>query len=677
MLSGLLILCVHEDLQAQHSGPSSHSAQARGKTGKTRKSNTAGTPAPYTYEVLYNFCSETNCADGARIAAGLVRDAAGNLYGVTNTGGSTNPLGGVGAVFELDPAGNETVIHSGCSQLNCTDGAGPNSLIIDSAGNLYGTMQSWGANGTTNPESSGVVFELTPPRQPGGAWTETVLYNFCSLKNCSDGYSPSGIVLDAAGNIYGTTQYGALAYGTVFELTRPSQLGGAWTETVLHVFCPSLPCEDGMIPNGGLIRDAAGNLYGTTTYGPDSSSNPALPPPYAGTVFQLAPPAQPGGAWTETILHSFCSVISNGTYCADGTAPAAGLIMDAAGNLYGTAYGGGNPGGGVVFELTPPAQPGGSWVETVLYNFCSLANCADGMGPMGSLTWDANGNLFGTTEFGGVNQNAPPGSQLAGTAFELFAPAQPGGPWTETVLYTFCSTGGWNCTDGDQPEANLLLDPIGNLYGTTWAGGSNGGGTVFTLALPTFNITGTPISLGAGATIGNTSTITLNPIGGFSGTVTLTAAITSSPNGAQDLPTLSFGASNTFNLTGSSPETATLIVSTTAPMYARLEHFPPTEMGSRARCMSLVFGLMLGIGMCIPMRSRSAQTRLGAVLFLMILASGLLSCAGANGSGNSNSSISNSGTTPGTYVITVTGTSGSTTAKGNVTLTVSATTEKL
>ncbi len=672
MLSGLLILCVHEDLQAQTSRQFSHSPQARGKKGKTRKSNTAGTPAPYTYEVLYNFCSETNCADGNQLSAGLIRDAAGNLYGTTTAGG----IDYGGTVFKIDPSGHETVIYWFCSMPNCVDGKAPvTGLVQDSSGNLFGTTSGGGANVSANGGfGGGTVFQLAPPAQPDGTWTETVLYNFCSAANCADGEDPrAGLIQDAAGVLYGTTVFGGVpigqaGYGTVFQLSPPSQKGGAWTETVLYKFHPAQAFPDGELPYGGLIQDDAGNLYGTTM----SSLSPNSLGPVGGTVYKLAPPPQPGGAWTESVLYFFCSVLN----CADGGNPRGGLIQDSAGNLYGTALLGstntlvnGDLGAGAVFRLAPPTQPGDAWIETVLYGFCSVPNCLDGENPDGTLTQDDAGDLFGTTVGGGVNQ--------LGTAFQLSPPAQPGGAWTETVLYGFCAPGNTNCSDGQQPQAGLLRDPAGNLYGTTWAGGSNGGGTVFRLALPTFNITGTPISLGAGATIGNTSTITLNPIGGFSGTVTLTAAITSSPNGAQDLPTLSFGASNTFNLTGSSPETATLIVSTTAPMYARLEHFPRTEMGSRARGMSLAFGLMLGIGMCIPMRSRSAQTRLGAVLFLMILASGLLSCAGTSGSGNSNSSISNSGTTPGTYVVTVTGTSGSTTAKGNVTLTVSATTEKL
>ena len=672
----LFAFSTQEDLHGQTLAEPGHPSQSRGRTGNSRKANDSMPAAHYSYEVLYNFCSVANCADGDEINNELIRDAAGNLYGVAWTGGNANPLIGVGDVFEVDPAGNETTLYSFCSQPNCADGAGPNGLIMDSAGNIYGTANGGGANMSGG---AGIVFELSPPAQPGAAWTETVLYNFCSATNCSDGFSPfGGIIRDAAGNIYGTTQYGGAgnstkySYGTVYELSPPSQPGSTWTETVLHVFCSDFPqCNDGMVPNGDLVRDAAGNLYGTTTYGPPAS-NGILGSQYgSGTAFQLAPPPKQGGAWTETVLYFFCSVMSAGGSCADGFQPRSGLIMDASGNLYGTAGGGevgGNAAGGTAFELAPPTKAGGAWTETVLYNFCSLANCADGQDPMARLTQDSAGNLFGTTTYGGVNQNAPPGTQLSGTAFELSPPAQSGSPWTETVLYNFCSAGGWSCTDGDEPEAGLLSDPVGNLYGGTWAGGSHGGGLVFMLALPSFTVAGTSVSLSPGATTGNTSTITLYPHGGFTGQVTLAAAITSEPAGAQDLPTLSFGASNSLNITDSSAVSDTLTITTTASTNAVLRRSVPSGLRGHTGGMTLALGLIVGIGICFPTCGHTRRKKLGSLLFLVILASGLLSCSAGNGSGNT--SNGSPGTTPGSYVVTVTGTSGSMTVTGILRLTV-------
>ena len=157
---------------------------------------------------------------------------------------------------------NEQTLYRFCSQSNCADGATPYAgLIMDGAGNLYGTTLG---NGTIN---QGVVFQLTPD-QTGTAWTETVLYRFCSQTNCADGaYPEAGLIMDEAGNLYGTTYYGGIGgSGVVFRLT-PDQTGTAWTETVLYSFCSQTDCADGATPSAGLIMDRAGNLYGTTAFG--------------------------------------------------------------------------------------------------------------------------------------------------------------------------------------------------------------------------------------------------------------------------------------------------------------------------------------------------------------------------------------------------------------------------
>jgi uncharacterized repeat protein (TIGR03803 family) len=318
-----------------------------------------------------------NGTDGYAPSAGLIFDAAGNLYGTTQYGGGANAYG---TVFELTPAGGgnwtETVLYSFRSG---TDGAVPGAgLIFDAAGNLYGTTTAGGPN-------NGTVFELTPTT--AGGWTEQVLYRFCSQANCTDGQYPYGsLIFDAAGNLYGTTEFGGTyGAGTVFKLTPAA--GGGWTETVLYSFGRG---TDGASPLVGLIFDVVGNLYGTTTFGGTYG---------AGTVFELTPTA--GGGWTETVLHSFNP--NNGT---DGFNPYAGLIFDAAGNLYGTTYYGGSYGGGTVFELTPAA--GGGWTETVLRSF---GNGTDGFWPYAGLIFDHAGNLYGTTEYGGTHNY--------GTVFEL------------------------------------------------------------------------------------------------------------------------------------------------------------------------------------------------------------------------------------------------------------------
>jgi uncharacterized repeat protein (TIGR03803 family) len=214
---------------------------------------------------------------------------------------------------------------------------------------------------------------------------------------------------------------------------------------VLYSFCAEINCTDGNSPRAGLISDSSGNLYGTTEFGGAYEE---------GTVFKLAPDG------TETVLYSFCAEIN----CTDGAYPLAGLIMDAAGNLYGMAPNGGTYGGGTVFRLAPDGT------ETVLYSFCAQTNCTDGGGPTGLIA-DSSGNLYGTTGRGGEGDC----KYGCGTVFKL----APDG--TETVLHAF--NGG---SDGRTPLAGVIADNAGNLYGTTFYGGGtrchSGCGTVFKLA---------------------------------------------------------------------------------------------------------------------------------------------------------------------------------------------------
>ncbi|MGB8887735.1 MAG: choice-of-anchor tandem repeat GloVer-containing protein [Candidatus Korobacteraceae bacterium] len=391
-----------------------------------------GSWASIQVNVLHSFGKGT---DGAcPYYAGLIIDATGNLYGTTFEGG----IHSSGTVFELTPQDGggwtEKVLHSFGSG---TDGIYPyGGLIRDAAGNLYGTTLGGGIH------SSGTVFELTP--QEGGGWTEKVLHSF---GRGTDGAGPyAGLSLDVYGNLYGTTSLGGIhSSGTVFELTP--QEGGGWTEQVLHSFGHG---TDGAGPYAGLIIDAAGNLYGTTLGGGIHSS---------GTVFELTP--QEGGDWTEKVLHSF----GHGT---DGAGPYAGLIFDVAGNLYGTTFEGGIHSSGTVFELAP--QEGGEWTEIVLHSFGSGT---DGAAPYAGLMRGAVGNLYGTTLEGGIHSS--------GTVFELTP--QEGGGWTEMVLHSFGSG-----TDGAAPYAGLTIDAAGNLYGTTNGGGIHDDGTVISFSARAFPI---------------------------------------------------------------------------------------------------------------------------------------------------------------------------------------------
>jgi len=390
-------------------------------------------------KVLYSFCPVSGCADGEFPDYGnLIFDTAGNLYGTTYKGGTYNS----GTVFELTPEGHgwaETVLYNFCSATGCNDGSNPYSgLIFDSAGNLYGTTSAGG-----NP-GGGTVFELSPG---DGGWTETVLYNFCSLTNCADGSLPfSSLIFGGSGNLYGTTyESGAYDRGTVFQLAPGTN--GKWTENVLHSFAND--GQDGEAPWAALIIDSGGNLYGTTVYGGNFTGGCGTLG--CGTVFELSPG---DGGWTEKILHKFSE---NGK---DGYDPYGSLIFDAAGSLYGTTYSGGRHQVGTVFELTP--KVGGKWSERVLHNF--IYNHIDGTIPNAGLVFDSAGNLYGTDSAGGKNGY--------GAVFQLTILD---GKWKEKVLHSF----NLNHVDGFSPLGGLVLDSAGNLYGATNRGGANGVGVVF------------------------------------------------------------------------------------------------------------------------------------------------------------------------------------------------------
>ncbi len=304
------------------------------------------------------------------------------------------------------------------------------------------------------------MFELTP-NAAKSKWTETVLNSFgCSGGECPDGGYPwAGLITDAAGRLYGTTRSGGIySGGTVFEVIH-NAAKTKWTEAVLHSFGAG---TDGSNPEASLIADAAGRLYGTTNAGGTH---------VLGTVFELSPNAAKT-KWTETLLHSFSG--------SDGENPSADLIMDAAGRLYGTTYGGGAHVSGTVFAVTPNAAKT-KWAETVLYSFCARGGglCTDGGRSYAGLIMDAAGHLYGTTVDFGVYGR--------GTGFELASNAART-QWTETILHNFCVriASEESCADGEDAYGGLIMDPSGHLYGTTAYGGAHpvsgdGAGTVFEL----------------------------------------------------------------------------------------------------------------------------------------------------------------------------------------------------
>ena len=324
-----------------------------------------------SFKSLYSFKGKP---DGARAQAGVVISKNGGLYGTTEFGGTSN----AGTVFKLTPpaspggAWTETVIHdfTGGSGDGAEPGAG---VVISNGGLLYGTTSVGGAS------NAGTVFSLTPPASHGGAWAETVLYNFTGG---SDGGRPfAGVVIGSGGVLYGATYYGGNAnFGTVFSLTPPTSPGGAWTESVLFGF-PSRFQFGGAYPSGSVVIGSGGVLYGTTTYGFLGSCG-VVPAIGCGVLFSVTPPTSPGGAWTDTVLHEFTGGSS------DGAEPGAGVVIGIDGVLYGTTpFGGSGPcnvsgfptGCGTVFSLTPPATPGATWTETVIHDF--TGGSGDGANP--------------------------------------------------------------------------------------------------------------------------------------------------------------------------------------------------------------------------------------------------------------------------------------------------------
>jgi len=384
---------------------------------------------------LWRFSS----TDGAQPDGTLIQDASGALYGTTLHGGAS----GLGEVFQLTPPATGATgwtLHVLHSFAGGSDGANTLApVVFDKQGALYGTTINGGASG------DGTVFRLTPPAAAGGAWTESIIHNFTgSPTGGSDGASPfCGLVFDTGDSLYGTTfAGGASGGGIVFKLTPTDPTGSAWQETVLY----NLPGTFGGGSFAGVVFDGAGAIYGTTSGG--GAYN-------LGTVFRLAPPTTPTGAWRGSVLHSF----GNGT---DGNAPYDTPVFDH-GSLYGTTFGGGL-GYGTVFELTPPSGAGGAWSETVLHMF---AAGSDGAFPFASLVFGPDGLLLSTAAFGGAKNG--------GIVFGLRPPPSPGGTWTEHLLQNLSSLA--------QPGATLTPTGKGVFYGLTYGGSPPDYGTVFQLTL--------------------------------------------------------------------------------------------------------------------------------------------------------------------------------------------------
>jgi len=369
-----------------------------------------------TLNTLVNF-NGTN--GGAPVTGNLIADASGNLFGTTSEGGAF----GKGTVFEIAHGSHHlTTLVS----FSGPDGASPSgTLTIDASGDLFGTTVGGGAFG------NGTVFGILNTHS-GYASTPTTLVSFTGG---FDGASPSGtLTIDASGDLFGTTfRGGQLGNGSVFEITKTS-LGYDPNPITLASFT-----TDGVLPMSGVIADASGNLFGTTFRGGQFDD---------GTVFELV---KSGNSYTLTTLVAF-----NGT---NGAHPQGSLIFDASGNLFGTTHDGGATNDGTVFAILNTGS-GYASTPTTLVSF----NGADGSGPLsGSLVIDANGDLFGTTQFGGATNG--------GTVFEITKTGLGYDP-TPTTLVSFNGP-------GSPDPGGLFADAHGNLFGTTFLGGSLGNGSVY------------------------------------------------------------------------------------------------------------------------------------------------------------------------------------------------------
>jgi uncharacterized repeat protein (TIGR03803 family) len=372
-----------------------------------------------TFTPLHTFSG----TDGQEPIAGLTMDRAGNLYGTTYYGGA-----GFGTVFKLARKNSNWIFTPLYSFRGGTDGAFPGSrVVIGPDGTLYGTTEQGGSTGCYN-SGCGTVYNLRPPASACKTalcpWTETVLYRFPDF-NGGDGADPVGeLTFDQAGNLYGATAAGgsSCCNGVVYKLT-PSN--GGWAENVIFNFQTS----GGIVPAGGVIFDALGNLYGTTNQGGAHQF---------GTIYQLTPS---GSGWAETVLHSFQSS-SDGSYSAD-------LIFDSSGNLYGATFDDGPNGGGTVYQLTPS---GGSWNFNLLYGFTG-----DGFGGQlgGKLALDAAGNVYGGTIYGGAFD--------AGTVFKL---SPSGSGWLYTSLHDFHTFGNdGEFANGSLPSTQMATSSTRLLFG--------------------------------------------------------------------------------------------------------------------------------------------------------------------------------------------------------------------
>lgn len=413
-----------------------------------------------TITTLVNFNGTNGSRPGPQ--APLVQATDGNLYGVTDFGGTPTsciytPGTGCGTFFKITPAGELSVLYSFCSLSKCADGANPVSLIQASNGNFYGVTE-YGGPYSQGGNGYGTVFQITP------SGVMTTIYAFCAQAGCPDGNLPVALLQASNGNFYGVAASGAnQSNGTVFTITPAGKF------TKLYSFCAQTGCPDGGFP-GTLMQASNKNLYGSTGFGGAHNG---------GTLFEITPAGQ------FTNLYSFVHSQVNT------------MILGGDGNIYGTQGAGGFQNHGTVFKLTPQGQ------VTYLHSFCQL-NCATGDSPLSGLVEGSDGNFYGTNYLAGI-------TYYAGSIFGM----TPTGGFD--TLYLFCSQ--TNCDDGWGGGA-IMQATNGTFYGMTVGGGISNGGTIFTLsrglgpfvaAKPGFGSAGQVVRI-LGNNLTGTTSITFNGV---------------------------------------------------------------------------------------------------------------------------------------------------------------------
>lgn len=396
---------------------------------------TASAAAGQTFRVIHSF---SGSADGSTPNSTMIMDQAGNLYGTTSYGGAQPGFAGSGIVFKLVHRNSSWVISPLYTFQGGSDGAYPGAPVaIGPNGKLYGTTSLGGNPGCAAGLGCGTVYQLQPPSRACRSvlcpWTKTTLYRFTGGV---DGANPAygQLVFDNFGNIFGTAGGGGdIGSGVVYVLTHS---GAGWQESVLYSFDQP---GDGVEPQSGILFNSDGGLSGTTVEGGAQGK---------GTVYELT--ASLSG-WVISRQHDIAN---------EGSSPYAGLIQDQLGNVYGATLSGGPGNGGTIFQL---ATSGGQWSSSIIGTFSPLGG--QGLGAFSSLTMDASGSLYGTTE--------TDGAQGYGSVFKL---VQQNGSWVQTTLYDFA--GG---SDGCNPSGGVTLAPGSNLYGTTQGCGA-GYGVVWEIA---------------------------------------------------------------------------------------------------------------------------------------------------------------------------------------------------